>query len=1235
MTPIRVSSKRLLLFLAFLLLFAHATSFHAYAADNTSPYYTLSNEDDLELIRQYPDANFELVTNIVMTKPFEPIPMLGKDGALNGNGFTISGLEIIGDSEQKNVAFIQNNRGKIKDLGLVDVKISSATTGPTYWASGMVGINNGTIEKSYVTGQITGGRSAGITVSHHGTISDVYALVDVSAHSESAGLVAVANNGSKLFNSYAIADATSSNSNTAILVAYAHDQASIANNLALGGSVSNGSNNGLGRIVGKRNGTPALANNYAFQDIPVQSTPVTSLDSASPHGQNVSAESISDPAFYDTVLNWKLDRVWKLRERPQYPVLQTFRILQATEIASQADLEKIRANPAGDFMLVSDIVMDGNFEPIDKFSGTLDGNGFSIANLKINAASTQKKAAFIVENSGIIEHLGMKSVEITGLDTDNTYWASGLVARNTSEGIIRESYVTGKVQGGYRSAGIVVANFGQVENVYAKVNVQAKVESGGLIAVAEKGSSLANSYIIPEKIHSDTRNTGAVAAYAYNGAVIANTLVFSGEISNIEKAHAGRIVGRMNTNPDLSNNWSSYNALVQENSVSGPTGADSQHGETVADEGLLTALPFYEQTLAWDFHEIWAMSAELDHPVLRQARENEVNLIQTVADLEEIRDRDKADYQLANNLQLTEPFTPIAQFRGTLDGAGFAIVNLKITADTQTPKAALIIDQRGIIERLAIVNAKITGISDESSQWASGLAARNYGTIRKSYVSGQIIGGYRSAGLVVSNHGTVENVYADVTVIAKVESGGLVAVAEDGSSILRSYVRPQAVYSQTRNTGGVVAYVYENTTIANNVVLAGEIGKPSEQGAPEADANRIIGKINGEIQTMMLQNNWASSKALVHGQTVIPQEAADSNGITVNSEDQLSSKPFYEDTLGWNFERVWKWHSGLNLPRLRHFTGWYNAPSIIGAMKEPTTTGNIMYGDTVTDVTYTKMSFTDTNNNPQQVFVITVDPGNPNYQIRVGTKDNISVPVDSLGYYRRTIDGTTGKNTFKDTVMGHAQSTDEVLHGYKVLAGVNGEFYTTHGPEGHMIKNKGYIIPGNRVPGYKQSYPFQRFFGIRQDGTALIGNYADDWLRERGNLSYASGGQHDLVRDGYVQDYTEEVIADSQHPDFDWETYYRHLQAHPRTAVGIKQDGSVIFVVVDGRSDDATGMTIEQLAQLMKELEAVHATNMDGGGSSTAAIWAESAASYQMINQSSNEGGPREVFNSLLITVTE
>jgi exopolysaccharide biosynthesis protein len=55
---------------------------------------------------------------------------------------------------------------------------------------------------------------------------------------------------------------------------------------------------------------------------------------------------------------------------------------------------------------------------------------------------------------------------------------------------------------------------------------------------------------------------------------------------------------------------------------------------------------------------------------------------------------------------------------------------------------------------------------------------------------------------------------------------------------------------------------------------------------------------------------------------------------------------------------------------------------------------------------------------------------------------------------------------------------------------------------------------------------------------------------------------------------------------------------HPRTAMGYTKDNKLIILVVEGRNANASGATLPQMAQMLKDLGCVEALNLDGGGSS-------------------------------------
>jgi hypothetical protein len=55
---------------------------------------------------------------------------------------------------------------------------------------------------------------------------------------------------------------------------------------------------------------------------------------------------------------------------------------------------------------------------------------------------------------------------------------------------------------------------------------------------------------------------------------------------------------------------------------------------------------------------------------------------------------------------------------------------------------------------------------------------------------------------------------------------------------------------------------------------------------------------------------------------------------------------------------------------------------------------------------------------------------------------------------------------------------------------------------------------------------------------------------------------------------------------------------HPRTAMGYTYKRKLIILVIEGRNPEAGGATLEQEAQILKDLGCAEALNLDGGGSS-------------------------------------
>ena len=88
--------------------------------------------------------------------------------------------------------------------------------------------------------------------------------------------------------------------------------------------------------------------------------------------------------------------------------------------------------------------------------------------------------------------------------------------------------------------------------------------------------------------------------------------------------------------------------------------------------------------------------------------------------------------------------------------------------------------------------------------------------------------------------------------------------------------------------------------------------------------------------------------------------------------------------------------------------------------------------------------------------------------------------------------------------------------------------------------------------------------------------------------------------------------------------------AAPRTNVGITADGDVLMVVVDGRQTYSVGMTLSEMGDLMLQLGAVTAFNLDGGGSSVMATRLV-GAEHITVSNSPSDGTERALTQALAV----
>ena len=164
----------------------------------------------------------------------------------------------------------------------------------------------------------------------------------------------------------------------------------------------------------------------------------------------------------------------------------------AVEVADWNDLDNVRNDLTGDYVLVNDLdestaaytdlasetANDGDgWEPIgdlsDEFEGTFDGQGYEISDLVIDGGSNS--GLFAQADDSVIQNLSVLGADVSGGNR------SGIIIGRNAGGTIENVFTTGTVEGSNNTAGVAGINSGTVQNCYTTANVTGSSETGGLV----------------------------------------------------------------------------------------------------------------------------------------------------------------------------------------------------------------------------------------------------------------------------------------------------------------------------------------------------------------------------------------------------------------------------------------------------------------------------------------------------------------------------------------------------------------------------------------------------------------------------------------------------------------------------------------------------------------------------------------------------------------------------------
>ena len=212
---------------------------------------------------------------------------------------------------------------------------------------------------------------------------------------------------------------------------------------------------------------------------------------------------------------------------------------------------------------------------------------------------------------------------------------------------------------------------------------------------------------------------------------------------------------------------------------------------------------------------------------------------------------------------------------------------------------------------------------------------------------------------------------------------------------------------------------------------------------------------------------------------------------------------------------------------------------------------------------------TDTSYSDDNISVTLTEKTISNTQVYIA-----DVTVSSSEYLKTAF----AQNTYGNNVT--AKTSETAANNNAILA-VNGDYYGAN--------TTGYVIRNGVV--YRDTVREDSSNGdlaIYKDGSFKI-IYEDqvsaDQLVKDGVVNLLAFGPS-LVENGEIVVDTNSEVGQS-------------MSSNPRTAIGIIDKNHYIIIVSDGRTSESEGLSLYQMAEIMKSYGVKTAYNLDGGGSST------------------------------------
>jgi len=162
-----------------------------------------------------------------------------------------------------------------------------------------------------------------------------------------------------------------------------------------------------------------------------------------------------------------------------------------TEISDWNDLDAVRNDLSGDYILVNDLNsgtagyagIGDDWDPIQDFDGEFDGDGYAIADLQIFGDGNNIALFGTVDSSGSVKNLAVIDAFVENV---NDFGSTTAIMIGDLDGELNNCFVTGEVDSVEDRVGGMVGSIGDgvAEFCFSDVNVKAEGEdTGGFVGI--------------------------------------------------------------------------------------------------------------------------------------------------------------------------------------------------------------------------------------------------------------------------------------------------------------------------------------------------------------------------------------------------------------------------------------------------------------------------------------------------------------------------------------------------------------------------------------------------------------------------------------------------------------------------------------------------------------------------------------------------------------------------------